>query len=133
APIVLDVMARLKPDVVCLQETKTPDEFFPYETFEGAGYKYIHAHGMKSYNGVAVLSKLPFDSFDIHHRCQTEDCRRIAVNVGGVLLHNLCIPAGGDEPDPVINGKYKHKLDFVDEMTGWFKKNFKPTDPMVAL
>lgn len=133
APIVVDVMRRLKPDVVCLQETKTPDEFFPREAFEVEGYKHIHIHGMKSYNGVAILSKKPFDSFDIHHRCQKEDCRHIAVNIGGVLLHNLYIPAGGDEPDPVINIKYKHKLAFVDEMSGWFKKNFKSTDPMVAL
>lgn len=133
APIVLDVMQRLKSDVVCLQETKTPDEFFPRETFEQAGYKHIHIHGMKSYNGVAILSKKPFESFDIHHRCKKQDCRHIAVNIGGVQLHNLYIPAGGDEPDPVLNDKYKHKLDFVDEMTRWFKKNYKMTDKLIAL
>ncbi len=133
APIVVDVMRKLKPDVVCLQETKTPDEFFPRETFEAEGYKYIHAHGMKSYNGVAILSKHPFVSHDIHHRCGKEDCRHIAVNVGGIQLHNLYIPAGGDEPDPEINEKFKHKLAFVDEMTSWFKKNYTSADRLVAL
>ncbi|MFA5593292.1 MAG: exodeoxyribonuclease III [Micavibrio sp.] len=133
APIILDMMARLQPDIVCLQETKTPDEFFPRDVFEAAGYKHIHAHGMKSYNGVAILSKQPFESFDIHHRCDKQDCRHIAVKVNGFHLHNLYIPAGGDEPDPVINDKYKHKLDFVDEMAGWFKKNYKADDRLVTL
>lgn len=133
APIVVDVMRKLKPDVVCLQETKTPDEFFPRAAFEDEGYKHIHAHGMKSYNGVAILSKKPFTSFDIHHRCGKEDCRHIAVNIDGIQLHNLYIPAGGDEPDPEINEKYRHKLAFVDEMTAWFKKNYNANDKLVAL
>ena len=44
APIVLDVIKKWSPDIVCLQETKTPDEFFPFETFREAGYEHIHAH-----------------------------------------------------------------------------------------
>jgi len=133
APLLLKIMQQCDPDVVCLQETKTPDEFFPVSDIIAAGYEHTHFHGMKSYNGVAVLSRIPFTTKEIYHRVGREDCRHIAVQLPGFELHNLYIPAGGDEPDPDINDKYKHKLDFVDEMTGWFKDHYKPDDPLIAL
>lgn len=139
APIVLRMMKQCQPDILCLQETKTLDEFFPLQTFQDAGYKYAHIHGQKSYNGVAVLSKVPFEASEIHHRCGREDCRHVAVQVKSkkldkpVEIHCLYIPAGGDIPDPDENEKFDHKLKFVDEMTGWFKKNYKPDAPLIAL
>ena len=133
APIVLKVMEEWRPDVVCLQETKTPDEHFPHEIFDNAGYKYRHVQGMKGYNGVCILSKQAFTKTDIHHRCGKEDCRHIGVSFKDFDLHNLYIPAGGDEPDPKINEKFKHKLDFVDEMTKWFAKEYNSKKPVVAL
>jgi uncharacterized membrane protein YeaQ/YmgE (transglycosylase-associated protein family) len=79
---------------------------------------------MKSYNGVAILSKVPFTAMNVHHRCGKEDCRHIevALDVGGdpILLDNLYIPAGGDIPDPEANDKFAHKLDFYREMAGWY-------------
>ena len=109
-----------KPDVLCLQETKCPDEFFPHKAFEGLGYTHRLVQGMKSYNGVAILSKVPFTANNIHHRCGKEDCRHIevALDIGGdpILLDNLYIPAGGDIPDPELNDKFAHKLDFYREM-----------------
>jgi exodeoxyribonuclease-3 len=93
-----------KPDVLCLQETKCPDEFFPHRAFEALGYTHRLIQGMKAYNGVAILSKIPFTATNVHHRCGKEDCRHIeaALDVGGdpILLDNLYIPAGGDIPDP---------------------------------
>jgi exodeoxyribonuclease-3 len=81
---------------------------------------------MKSYNGVAILSKVPFTANHIHHRCGKEDCRHIevALDVGGdpILLDNLYIPAGGDVPDPDQNVKFAHKLDFYREMASWFSQ-----------
>lgn len=133
APLLLKVMKKLDPDVVCLQETKTPDEFFPHEAIHNAGYIYRHVHGMKSYNGVAILSRVPFHAETIHHRCGKEDCRHIAASFKEFDLHNLYIPAGGDIPDTKVNEKYKHKLDFVDEMTRWFGDNYKSKDKVVAL
>src|SRR4029077_5193407 len=113
-----------KPDVLCLQETKCPDGHFPHLAFEALGYKHRLVQGMKSYNGVAILSKVPFKAINIHHRCGKEDCRHIeaALDIGGdpVLLDNLYIPAGGDIPDPDQNVKFAHKLDFYREMAGWF-------------
>jgi exodeoxyribonuclease-3 len=88
------------------------------------GYTHRLVQGMKSYNGVAILSKVPFTATQVHHRCGKEDCRHIevALDVGGdpILLDNLYIPAGGDVPDPDQNEKFAHKLDFYREMAGWF-------------
>ena len=133
APIVLRIAVETDADIICLQETKCPDEAFPYKTFQKAGYEHIHVHGMKSYNGQAVLSKLPFESHEVYHRCGKQDCRHIEVNVAGLQIHNLYIPAGGDEPNPEINEKYKHKLQFVDEMTDWFHEKRSKNDAVIAL
>lgn len=133
APIVVQLMKEEKPDIICLQETKTPDEFFPFEAFEEEGYKHIHIHGMKSYNGVCILSRIPFKKKEIHHRVGKEDCRHIAATFDNFELHNLYIPAGGDEPDRKINEKFGHKLDFVDEMASWFAKNYTPKKQLIVL
>lgn len=133
ASIVVQIAMESQADVICLQETKCPDESFPFKTFQKAGYDHIAVNGMKSYNGLAVLSKLPLDKIDIHHRVGREDCRHMCVQIGDVQIHNLYIPAGGDEPDPIINDKYKHKLDFVDEMTSWFQNELKSSNKIIAL
>lgn len=131
--LVLKAADLLKADVICLQETKTPDEFFPHDVFEEAGFKYRHINGMKSYNGVAILSKVPFTNTGIHSRVEREDCRHIAVSFPEFDLHNLYIPAGGDIPDRDQNEKFGHKLDFVDELTGYFKTTYKPTQSAMVV
>jgi exodeoxyribonuclease-3 len=133
------VMIEAAPDIVCLQETKTPDEFFPVEDFRKLGYMHAHIHGMKGYNGVAILSKLPFTTTEIYHRVGRADCRHVAVHVEKdafpqpIEIHCIYIPAGGDEPDPQVNDKFAHKLDFVDEMARWFGANYTPDAALVAL
>lgn len=128
-----------QPDILGLQETKTPDEFFPYETFKKAGYEYLHFNGMKSYNGVCFISKLPFTAHHIHHRVEKQDCRHIAVSVHAkgfdqpIMVDNLYIPAGGDEPNPDINEKFDHKLKFVDEMAGWFMDEYDRNQAAIVM
>lgn len=109
------------------------DEFFPLEAIHGAGYKHTHISGMKSYNGMAIISRIPFKGHEIHNRCGNADCRHIAAQFPGFKLHNIYIPAGGDIPDPKENDKFKHKLDFVDELGPWFKKRYKKDTPVIAL
>lgn len=133
AELVLKAADILKADVVCLQETKTPDEFFPHDVFDGAGFRYRHINGMKGYNGVAILSRVPFTDTGIHSRVGREDCRHIAVTFPEFELHNLYIPAGGDIPDRDQNEKFGHKLDFVDELTGFFDKNYKASTPLMVV
>lgn len=132
-PLLLRLMQEKEPDVICLQETKTVDETFPAEAIREAGYKHLHFTGMKSYNGVAILSKIPFEAHEIHHRCGKEDCRHVVVKFKKFEIHNLYIPAGGDIPDPEANDKFAHKLDFVDEMTAWFKDRYTPDQPLIAV
>jgi len=113
-----------KPDVICLQETKTPDEFFPHDSFEKLGYKYRHINGMKGYNGVAIVSRKPFTLPSIRNWCEKEDCRHIHVKLeNGTELHNVYVPAGGDIPDPKANIKFAHKLQFLDELTAYWQEN----------
>lgn len=132
APIVRRVIAELNPDVICLQETKCPDDVFPHEAFDSLGFKYRHIHGMKSYNGVCILSRVPFEKTDCHDRVKKKDCRHISVAINGIDIHNIYIPAGGDIPDPTENDKFAHKLDFVDDLTAWFSKKYRANQKLIV-
>ncbi len=134
----LDLLFRLmeeeKPDVICLQETKVVDADFPLAPIVERGYAHTHIHGMKSYNGVAILSRLPFESHEVQHWCGKQDCRHALANLpGGIELHCVYIPAGGDIPDPVQNDKFAHKLQFLDEMTDWLRTHRSPDRRMVLV
>ncbi|MDF3623887.1 exodeoxyribonuclease III [Brytella acorum] len=124
-PLLKRLVDEQNPDVICLQETKVPDPLFPIGAIRELGYPHIHFAGMKGYNGVAVLSRVPFAPLDgLPSWCARTDCRHIAVRLdmssGPVLLHDFYVPAGGDIPDREANEKFAHKLDFVDEVTRWF-------------
>jgi exodeoxyribonuclease-3 len=124
APLLRHLLDELDPDILCLQETKTPDEHFPHEAAEALGYTHRIIRGMKGYNGVAVLSRRPVALMeDGRDWCGKGDCRHLGVQVdtpGGPLeLHNFYVPAGGDTPDREVNPKFAHKLDFVAEVTAW--------------
>ncbi len=128
------LIAEQSPDVLCLQETKTPDGLFPVEPLEAAGYRYRLIHGMKGYNGVAILSRIPIDTPETRSWCAREDCRHaLAMLPGGIELHNIYVPAGGDIPDPETNPKFAHKLQFLDEVTGWFAGERRDARPMIAV
>ena len=110
------------PDVICLQETKTPDDAFPHKTFEELGFVHRHIHGMKGYNGVAIVSKRPFADVGTRDWAGKQDCRHcFVVFDAGVEVHNFYIPAGGDEPDPAINEKFAHKLRFLEDLCDWWR------------
>jgi exodeoxyribonuclease-3 len=125
----IDLVAKFlkaaRPDVLCLQETKCPDGKFPLRRFKRLGYEHIALNGQKGYHGVAVISRVPFDAVARTDFCGKSDSRHITVTLGGqadlgepIKLHNLYVPAGGDEPDPEVNPKFAHKLGFLDELTG---------------
>ncbi|MEQ8402090.1 MAG: exodeoxyribonuclease III [Roseitalea porphyridii] len=108
------------PDVLCLQETKCLNDQFPAKAFARLGYEHVALNGQKAYHGVATLSRIPFATVDRRDFCQMGDSRHVetTVDVAGTRLriHNFYVPAGGDEPDPAINPKFAHKLQFLDEM-----------------
>jgi len=119
------LITALDPDVICLQETKVPDDLFPEAAPGALGYPYVVRRGMKGYNGVAVLSRLKLTAMNAPDWCSKGDCRHLLVSVeapgGPIELHDFYVPAGGDVPDRDINVKFAHKLDFVAEATAWFR------------
>ena len=119
-PLVLRLLQMRQPDVLCLQETKCPNELFPREAFGAAGYPHIEVHGQKGYHGVATISRLPMTDAHSRDYVAMGDTRHRTVTLereGGPLrLHNFYVPAGGDEPDPAVNPKFDHKLRFIEEM-----------------
>lgn len=118
--IVERFLTEQQPDILCLQETKCPDDQFPTAAFRKLGYEHVAFHGQKGYHGVATIARRPLEIVEKRKFCGISDSRHLAtrVEVAGhsLLLHNFYVPAGGDEPDPRINPKFRHKLDFVEEM-----------------
>lgn len=117
---VLRLLKEEAPDILCLQETKSPVEKIPREGFAALGYTHVLARGDKGYNGVAILSKLPLDPVDPQNFGGKGDARHVVGRLkSGVEIHNVYLPAGGDLPDPETNEKFAHKLRFVDDLTRW--------------
>ena len=111
-------------DVICLQETKTPDEYFPSEDFKKIGMEYQYYRGEKSYNGVAILSKIKFSNNEYINWCMKNDTRHVSVTLKNQIeLHNCYVPAGGEEPDILLNPKFDHKISFLNEMKNYFLKD----------
>lgn len=116
AEALVDWLREAEPDVVCLQEIKATDEAFPHELFDGLGYT-IATHGQKSFNGVAILSRLgledvtrglPGDEGD-------EQARWIEATVVGKRAVRICglyLPNGNPAPGP----KYDYKLAWMERM-----------------
>ncbi|MBC7745299.1 MAG: exodeoxyribonuclease III [Flavobacterium sp.] len=112
-PVLLQWLQETKPDVVCLQELKAPQDKFPFQAILEAGYSGIW-HGQKSWNGVAILSRsgkpeeihrvLPGDNDDLQSRY-------IEANVNGIRVACLYLPNGNPAPGP----KFDYKM-------GWFKR-----------
>ncbi|VAW18690.1 Exodeoxyribonuclease III [hydrothermal vent metagenome] len=111
------------PDILCLQETKCPNDKFPTSPFKALGYEHVAYFGQKGYHGVATVSRIPFDTETRRDFCAKGDARHLATTVSGngafapLTVHNFYVPAGGDVPDVGANPKFAHKLDFLDEMT----------------
>lgn len=111
------------PDVLALQEIKVANELFPAEAFHKLGYEHHAINGQKGYHGVAVLSRLPFKKTAVEAFCREGHSRHMSVIFeNGVELHDFYVPAGADIPDPDVNPKFAHKLDFLREMARFFEK-----------
>lgn len=120
-------LAEAKPHVLCLQEIKCRDGEFPAKAFRQAGYRHLHVVGQKGWHGVAIVSKLKLEPLEGPKLCPKDEARVAAARIDGVEVHNLYVPAGADIPDPLVNPKFKHKLDVLDRMRREYKKRSRPT------
>ena len=127
----LDLVSRFvkahRPDVLCLQEIKCGEGKFPELELRALGFPHIAVACQKGYHGVATLSRLPFTLKERRDICGRAQARHLSVTLDGasgqakpLVLHNIYVPAGGDLPDPAINEKFRHKLDFLEAMGAWF-------------
>jgi exodeoxyribonuclease-3 len=117
-----------RPDVVCMQEIKVVNDAFPTEAFRDAGYE-IELHGQKSYNGVAIASRLPMtdvvrgfgdDEADEH-------ARLIAATIEGVRVVDVYVP-NGQAPG---TDKYEYKLAWFGRLRRWLDRTCDPAAPLI--
>lgn len=128
-PVLLRWLDEAKPDYVCLQELKSPDEKFPESAIEKAGYGAVW-HGQKQWNGVAILARgakpterrrgLPGDPDDLHSRY-------IEAVVGGIVLGCIYLPNGNPAPGP----KFDYKLKWFDRLTKYAKSLIAEQTPVI--
>ncbi|MCB2109606.1 exodeoxyribonuclease III [Albidovulum sp.] len=120
AALVEKLLREEAPDVLCLQECKSPVEKMPSDVFAALGYGHVVARGQKGYNGVAIFSRLPLEEVGAHDFADLGHARHVAARLpNGVTIHNFYVPAGGDIPDREQNVKFGQKLDYVAQMRDW--------------
>ncbi|KKB80413.1 exodeoxyribonuclease III [Devosia soli] len=123
-----------KPDIVGLQEIKTVDEGFPSAEIEALGYN-VATHGQKSWNGVALLSKLPFD--EINRRLPGDDVDEQSRLIEGVFsvegaairVCNIYLPNG----NPVDTEKFPYKLRWMDRLNSFVEGRLALEEPFVLM
>jgi exodeoxyribonuclease-3 len=125
-------LAERKPDIVCLQETKCVDDAFPREAFESLGYN-IASHGQKSFNGVAILSKFPFDEVNkgLPGDATDDHARFIEAAVStaqGVLrIASIYLPNG----NPPESEKYSYKIGWMKRLSAYVRERLSFEEPLI--
>ncbi len=120
------------PDIVCLQEIKCMDEAFPREAFESLGYN-IAVHGQKAFNGVALLSKLPFDEVAPGLIGDKDDVQArflevlVSTKTSVLRVVSLYLP-NGNPPD---TDKYAYKLKWMDRLIAFALERLAREEPML--
>lgn len=128
-PHLLDWLAEAKPEVACLQETKTEDVNFPVAELRDAGYQAVYC-GQRAYNGVAILSRSPIA--DVAHGIPgfADDPKRcIAASVGGMRIVCLYAP-NGEAPG---TEKYAYKLRWYEALARWMRELLPRTPGLAVL
>lgn len=127
-PHVLDWLATVQPDVLCLQEIKLEDRNFPQAELAAAGYEAVFS-GQKTYNGVAILARqAPADVVVGIPGFADEQKRVIAADVGGVRVVCAYFP-NGQAPG---SEKFAYKLAWLEALTGWLRGELE-RHPRLAL
>lgn len=129
---VLAWLDKERPEVLCLQETKVPDELFPREPFEAQGYE-VALFGQKAYNGVAILSRVPLEDVtlglgDGEDGEGGEPARLVAAKVDGVRVASVYVPNG----QRVGSDKYEYKLRWMARLRSWLDRTAQADAPLMV-
>ncbi len=125
-------LAERKPDIVCLQETITVDDAFPREPFEALGYN-LAIHGQKTFNGVALLSKFPFDEVNAGLPGDDgDDHARFIEGVvstahGALRVASIYLP-NGNPPD---TEKYTYKIGWMKRLAAYARDRLLLEEPLI--
>lgn len=127
-PVVLQWLDQAKPDILFMQELKGVEENFPIGDFEQRGY-HLSINGQKTYNGVAVASKMPIET--IKNSLEGDDtddhARYLEVVINGVRMINIYAPNG----NPVDSDKFPYKLKWLDRLTARCRTLLKDDEPFL--
>ena len=125
-------LSERQPDIACLQETKCVDDAFPREAFEALGYN-VAVHGQKTFNGVAILSKFPFDEvtpglpgdhIDDHARFLEAV---ISTKASSLRIASIYLP-NGNPPD---GDKYSYKVKWMNRLIDYAKERLALEEPLI--
>jgi exodeoxyribonuclease-3 len=128
-PQALDWLRQQQPDILALQETKLPDPDFPTLDIANAGYQSLFS-GQKTYNGVAILSRLPASDIVTDLPGMDDPQRRVlGATIGNVRVLNLYIPNG----QAVGSDKYVYKLAWLDQLIAWIETELARYPRLIVL
>jgi len=125
-------LAERKPDIVCLQETKCVDDGFPREPFEALGYN-VAVHGQKTFNGVAILSKFPFDEVSKGlPGDKSDDHARfieavVSTAAGALRVASIYLPNG----NPPQSDKYAYKIGWMKRLSAYARERLSLEESLV--
>ncbi|MFQ5515548.1 MAG: exodeoxyribonuclease III [Myxococcota bacterium] len=121
-------LEREQPDVLCLQELKAPEDRFPYDAFRSLGYE-AAVHGQKTYNGVAVLSRVGLAEIERGFGDGEDDpqARMIGARVDGLRVLSLYVPNGAS----VGSEKYAYKLSWMKRLRAYLERARDPQEPLL--
>jgi exodeoxyribonuclease-3 len=127
-PVVLRWLEAVKPDVLCMQETKCTDDKFPAEAFQEHGYQCL-SFGQQTYNGVAILSRGECEEIQ---RGYVDDLagaqsRLLAAKISGINIVNVYVPNG----QMVGSEKYAFKLEWLKRLRDFFDSRYAPDAPVL--
>ena len=130
---IIDWINQVKPDILCLQETKVIDDSFPVEPFEKLGYS-VEVYGQKSYNGVAIISKIKAENvqkgfFGCSNFNQNIDIfldqkRLISAEINGIKIINVYVPNGS----ALGSDKFEYKINWLSCLASFLDEREKQGD-----
>ena len=135
---IIDWINQVKPDILCLQETKVIDESFPFEPFEKLGYS-VEVYGQKSYNGVAIISKIKAENvkkgfygcknYDQDIKIFLDQKRLISADINGIKIINVYVPNGSS----LDSEKFEYKINWLNCLATFLDEQVQKKDLVCLL